>query len=259
MNNNSSNNFPSDNNLITQYNHFDTNQINIINSDLNAPNPVSNPQIINPTETFSYNNNINSNEFFHKPNIQTQVNDIDTNITPKKDPYDQINSQTQEFPYYNITSEPLINNRENIGNNLSQNRKKRKCLIMVLIMPILMFIFLFCENRILSQMGDDYYNDFIIGDEIAILICAIIFLITFIFNNRIKNCIVNLRTSITSLVWFIGLIIRMLGSRGSKHYQNFKDFDEETDKESKIFNLSAIRTTLLFIAIVVSSLNAKKN
>ena len=269
MDNKSSNNFTSNNNLTIQHNQLVINpssedklkfEENIINSDLYAPNPVSNPQVINHSEPLLYNTNISANECPYEPNNQSQGNYLyNTNIPPKAYPYNQNNSPNQEFPYYSIPSESFPNNEENAGNNISQRTGQRKCLIMVLIMSILMLIFLFFENKILSSMGGDYYNKFIIADEIAILICAILFLITFIFNKIIKNNKLKLRTIITSLVLFIGFIIRMFSFGGFNDLSSFDDFDEKMNNHSKQFALFVIRTILLFISIIISVINSKNN
>jgi len=247
MDNNFSDNFP-------QLTINPSLEENIINPDLNAPNPVSNPQIINQNKPSPY---IPPDESNYEPNYESHL--CNTNIPSNVYPDDQNNSPTQGFPYYSPSPEPFPSNEERVENYISQNHNQRKCLIMILIMPILMLIYLFCENRILSPLGKDFYNKLTIADEIGILICAIVFLITFIFNNIIKNNILKLRTVITSLVFIIGFIIRMIGFGGFHISGSLDDFDEEMDKQSKQFTLIIIRTFLLFISIIISVINSKNN
>ena len=230
----------------------------MINSDLYAPNPVSNPQIINQNKPSPY---IPSNKRPYEPNIQSQENHHYNGNSPSNIyPYDQNNSPTQGFPYYNASPEPFPNNEESVENNLSHNPNQRKCQKMILVMPILMLIFLFCENRILSPKGKDDYNKFIIADEIGILICAIIYLITFIFNKRIKNNILKLRTIITLLFLFIGFVIRMFGFGGHKNNSDtFFDINEELDFLMTQITFWFIRGLLLAISGKVSFDNSKTN
>ena len=123
-----------------------------------------------------------------------------------------------------------------------------------------MFIFLFCENRILSPLGKEYYNKYIIYDEIGILICAIYFLITFILNKRIKNSILNCRTIITTLVLFAGITIRIYGFEGNTDTDAGKgDINDEENKHSKQFFLAIIRTLLLMISIAISGISVQNN
>ena len=124
---------------------------NIVNPDLYAPNPVSNPQIINQNKSIPY---IPPDACPYEPNFQSHENHLyNANIPSNIYSYDQNNSPTQGFPYYNASPEPFPNNEESVENDTSQNPNQRKCLIMVLIMPILMLIFLFCEYSILSGMN----------------------------------------------------------------------------------------------------------
>ena len=108
-----------DNNLSNQYDKLTINpssEENIINSDLYAPNPVLNPQIINQNKPSPY---IPSNKCPYEPNIQSQGNHpYNGNIPSNIYPYDQNNSPTQGFPYYNASPEPFPNNEESVENNL---------------------------------------------------------------------------------------------------------------------------------------------
>ena len=68
---------------------------------------------------------------------------------------------------------------------------------MLLIMSILMFTFLIYEIILLSSIGEAFINGFIIADEIGILTCGILFLISFILSVIEKNIIV---LSITRII-----------------------------------------------------------
>ena len=108
-----------------------------------------------------------------------------------------------------------------------------------------MFTFLICEIIALSSIDEAFKNGFVIADEIGILICAILFLISFIlsFVKKYFTVLGITRTVITVVVWFVGFAIRGIGTMG--------DFDHG----QTYFILLGIRGFLLFMCIPVSFIN----
>ena len=235
-------------------------QQNEINPDLYPANPISNSQANNPGQPYPYNPNIppQGNYPYH-PNIPPQGNNpynpnippqgnypYNPNIGPNSYPYNPNIPPPQGFPYYSVTSESFPNNAGIARPQQLVNPTLFKCLIvMLLIMSILMFTFLICEIIVLSSIGEAFKNGFVIADEIGILTCAILFLISFILSIRKKNITVLgiTRTVITVAVWFVGFAIRGIGSM-----DNF-------DHDGTYFALMAIRGFLMFMCIPVSSMN----
>ena len=234
-------------------------QQNEINPDLYPANPISNCQVNNPGQAYPYNQNMAPNSNPYNPNIPLQGNypynpnippqgnyPYNPNIGPNSYPYNPNIPPPHGFPYYSVSAESFPNNAGIVRPQHLVNPSVFKCLIaMLLIMSILMFTFLICEIIALSSIGEAFKNGFIIADEIGILTCAILFLISFILSIRKKNITVLgiTRSVITVLVWFVGFAIRGIGTMG--------DFDNG----DTYFALLAIRGFLLFMCIPVSVMN----
>lgn len=236
------------------------NQEKIIQNDLNqnlyAANPVSNSQSNNqaqpyynpniPPNSYPYNPNIPPNAYPYNPNIPPNAYPYNPNIRPIRYLYNPNNPPPQGFPYYSVSSESFPNNGEVGTPQQLVNPSAFKCLIaMLLIMSILMFTFVIIENIVLYSKGKAFKNGFIIADDIGILICAILFIISSILAILKKNIIILsiIRTVITVIVWIVGLTIRSIG---------MGDFDDM----DTFFTLLTIRGILLFMAIPVSAINA---
>ena len=241
---------------------YENNQQTETNPDFYAPNPISNSQANNQGQAYPYNPNVppqgnypyNPNmppqgNYPYNPNIPPQGNyPYNPNMPPNAYPYNPNNPPPQGFPYYNISSESFPNNIETVRPQQLVNPSVLKCLYaMLLIMSLLMFTFLICEIIVLSSIGEAFKNGFVIADEIGILICAILFLVSFILTILKKNIIVLgiTRTVITVAVWFVGMPLRGIGTMG--------DFDHD----GTFFALLTIRGFLLFMCIPVSFMNMK--
>ena len=234
-------------------------QQNEINQDLYPANPISNSQANNPGQDYPYNQNMppisnpynpnipSQSNYPYNPNIPPQDNyPYNPNIGPNSYPYNRNIRRRHGFPYYSVTSTSFPNNAE-IESLQQNNPSIYKCLIvMLLIMSILMLTFLIYEIIELSSIGKAFKNGFIIADEIGILTCAILFLISFILSIRKKNikALGITRTVITAVVWFAGFPMRGIGAMDNSRHNN-----------GKFTSLLMFRGILLFISIPISFLN----
>ena len=243
MDNNSSDNFinqqdksTTNPNQVESINNVEI-QENGINSDLNynATNPVIKTEntpkyCYNAPPQGYYNPYLPPNHYPYYPNA------------PQAYPYNP-NVIGNQFPYNNNTvgvnavPNPLVSYRLN---NFIKG--------MLLVMSILMFIFLISEILYFNLLGKYTENIFIIVDEVGILVVAILFLISFIFNCNNKDGINPIvRTVITCIVCFVGIVIRAIGNVMVSNFDYFFN--------SFIFNL--IRTFILFSSIPISVMNGK--
>lgn len=172
---------------------------------LNAPNPLSNPQRLNKPP---YNTNNQQNTYHNSSDFQNNnTYPFDQNMSNKgfrNNPYvvvPQNNEGGETFPQQ---KEPVI-------------YEPSKCMkMMLLVISIIFFIFLIVEISVLCSYGF-YGNVFYIIDDLFNLTCAILFLISYISTlstNLEKKCRINprVRTIITVIVWFVGSFIRLTGT-----------------------------------------------
>lgn len=223
-------------------------QENRFNPDLNynAPVPAMNTQNsnqypYNATPQEYYNPNQNPNSYPSSP-YPPQVYPY---YPPQSNPY----NPPQAYPYNPNVVNQFPYNNEIIDNPLTSSRPNMCIRSMLLVMSILMFLFLIAEISVFNSLGIYYDNVFVIIDEIGILVCAILFLISFIFscNNKVGiNPIV--RTVITVVVWFLGAALRGMGGSMSDTV-----FNEMQTK----FMFLGLRSFLLFFCIPVSAFNRK--
>jgi hypothetical protein len=217
------------------------------NQDLYAPNPISNSHSNNQTQFYSYNPNIIPTAYPYNPNIKPQGNyPYNPNTTPNSYFYNPNPAPSQESQYYKLESVTLLNEDERP--QYFCNTKNICLIVFLLIISLLMFSFVIFENIVISSKGKAFKIWFIIVDEIGILICGILYLISFILSIRKKN-ITKLsiaRTVITIIVWFSGVILRGVGTKRGEY-----------DNDETYATLLGIRSILLFFSIPASIIICK--
>lgn len=196
------------------------------NSNYNAPVPVMNPQ--------------NSNQYlFNAPPQGYYAPNFIPNSYPSS-PY-----PPQGYPYNQNAVNQIQSNNELTVNPLIYQRPNGCIKNMLLVMSIIMFLFLIAEITIFNSLGIYFDNVFVIVDEIGILVCAILFLISFITKERnVINPI--MRSVITGIVWFVGF-----GLRGFGNIMSDNTFNEGGIK----FGFLGLRSFILFFSIPVSTIN----
>lgn len=203
---------------------------------MNAYQAAPNNQNLPPTNNYPYNQSQNTYQ-----NITPQYNYYNPAIPYNPNPYNQ-NISPQGYPPYNPNipnPNPIIIQQSN-PNALPPN-----CLrTMLLVMSILMFIIIIIDIIlfILLQYGTGII--FIMIDDIGILCCAILFLISFIYSKENKvNSVV--RTILVGIVWFVGF-----GLRGAANM-----FIREFGVTGYLFGILVVRTMILFFSIPISQCN----
>lgn len=210
--------------------------VNNKNENFNAPSPALNPQNTNQYQTYSGKNPPQSNEPYN-PNFTPDI------------PYPYyINSPPQDTPYnQNNTPNQVPDNGEEIKskqNDNIYNQQKKGIRILLLLMSIIMIIFVIFEILYLNILGIYDKCIFIIIDEGAIFLCAILYLISLILSLK-NNCVINpiFMTVFVLIVLIGGAILRSKGNMINndskfilKYYYLF-------------FRLMSIRIAILFFAI----------
>lgn len=203
------------------------------------------PQNYNPKITpQNYNQNIPPQNY--NPNISAQTNYNSQNIPSNINPYNPnlpgIGNQlydpkipSQEYAYTQ-KEELTPNNKDQSHGKCSQ--------IHLLIISILMFMIIFIDIILFIILHYGKRMLFTAIDDIGILICGLLFLLSYKYffsnKNKINPC---LRTAVTVFVWFCGV-----GLRGASIS------DCEKDKVGLFIGVMIIRTIILFFSIPCSNI-----
>ena len=208
----------------------------------------------NTSETLigDHKQNINSLNSSSEENSKVDINKNDY-YTPQSTTIPNEKEQTDQPYDQDITPNKIPNYNQQDPFNISNESYKTKIFIvrmLTIIIAILLVIFVISETIFLIKENKFLKYIYITTDEIMILICAIFFLLDFIFsfiNKKITQCLCCVTAIFTLFVALLGMILIPLDG-------DHIPISEE-DFELGLMFFTGLRIMILFGSFIVSLLN----